>query len=77
MAARGTAVLLVEQNVKLVQQLCQRACVLAHGTGQATPAPSTTCWGARVADAYLGGLDLIEDEPNPTTPTAPHEEAPT
>ena len=31
-AASGTAILLVEQNVKLVQSLCQRAWVLAHGT---------------------------------------------
>ena len=64
-AASGTAILLVEQNVKLVQSLCQRAWVLAHGTVKDSGPVAELLEGARVADAYLGGLDLIEDDDLP------------
>ena len=63
----GTAVLLVEQNVKLVQQLCERAFVLAHGSVRDAGPVDALLAGATVADAYLGGLDLIED-PRPDRP---------
>lgn len=63
--ADGTAVLLVEQNVKLVQALCEIAFVLAHGSVRDSGRVSDLLAGARVADAYLGGLDLLEaDEPH-------------
>ena len=78
-AASGTAVLLVEQNVKLVQSLCQRAWVLAHGTVKDAGAVAELLEGARVADAYLGGLDLLEDDEPTTDDHAPprYEEVPT
>ena len=62
-AAAGTAVLLVEQNVKLVQSLCEHAYVLAHGSVRADGPVDELMHGATVADAYLGGLDVLEDEP--------------
>ena len=59
--ADGTAVLLVEQNVKLVQSLCERAWVLAHGSVRDSGTVSSLLRDARVEDAYLGGLDLLEE----------------
>ena len=60
-AAAGTSVLLVEQNVKLVQTLCDQAWVLAHGSVRDAGRVDELLAGARVADAYLGGLDVLED----------------
>ncbi len=59
-AADGTAVLLVEQNVKLVQSLCANAWVLAHGQVRDSGPVSELLSGVRVADAYLGGIDVID-----------------
>ena len=61
-AADGTAVLLVEQNVELVQSLCERAVVLAHGAVRESGDVSELLQGATVADAYLGGLELLEGD---------------
>jgi ABC-type branched-subunit amino acid transport system ATPase component/alpha-beta hydrolase superfamily lysophospholipase len=69
-ATSGTAVLLVEQNVRLVQTLCEHAFVLAHGSVRHAGAVADLLAGATVADAYLGGLDLIED---PATTLHPKE----
>ncbi len=57
----GTSVLLVEQNVKLVQSLCEHAWVLAHGSVRDSGSVSDLLHGARVADAYLGGLKILEE----------------
>jgi branched-chain amino acid transport system ATP-binding protein len=70
LAASGTAILLVEQNVKLVQTLCQRAWVLAHGTVKDFGPVTELLAGARVADAYLGGLELLEND-DPTNGSTP------
>ena len=59
----GTAVLLVEQNVKLVQVLCETAWVLAHGQVRDSGSVSELLSGVRVADAYLGGLDVTDQAP--------------
>lgn len=62
----GTAVLLVEQNVKLVQTLCASAWVLAHGQVRDHGPVSDLLSGVRVADAYLGagpGEDALPDTP--------------
>lgn len=60
-SAQGTAILLVEQNVRLVQSLCDTAWVLAHGQVKDHGPVSELLAGVRVADAYLGGLSLTED----------------
>ena len=74
-AKNGTAMLLVEQNVKLVQSLCDQAWVLAHGSVKDSGPVSDLLEGARVADAYLGGLDIIEDTELPANdPPRPHHE---
>lgn len=62
-ADAGTALLLVEQNVKLVQSLCDTAWVLAHGQVKDYGSVSELLSGVRVADAYLGGLPLTEEAP--------------
>ena len=61
--AEGTAVLLVEQNVKLVQSLCESAWVLAHGEVKDSGRVSDLLSGVRVADAYLGGLAVTGEAP--------------
>ncbi len=62
-AESGTAVLLVEQNVKLVQALCQDAWVLAHGQVRDFGPVAELLSGVRVADAYLGGLAVTDETP--------------
>jgi branched-chain amino acid transport system ATP-binding protein len=62
-AADGTAVLLVEQNVKLVQSLCRTAWVLAHGQVKDSGPVEELLSGVRVADAYLGGLEVTGEAP--------------
>lgn len=67
----GRSVVLVEQNVKLVQELCDSAWVLAHGTVRDSGPVDELLAGARVTDAYLGGLDVIEgDGPSGTETTS-------
>lgn len=70
-ARTGTAMLLVEQNVKLVQSLCDQAWVLAHGSVKDSGPVGELLEGARVADAYLGGLEILEDDEPVTTPEPP------
>jgi branched-chain amino acid transport system ATP-binding protein len=60
--AAGTSIVLVEQNVKLVQDLCAHAWVLAHGSVRDSGPVGELLAGARVTDAYLGGLDVIEGD---------------
>ena len=57
----GPAVLLVEQNVKLVRALCENAWVLVHGQVKDHGPVGELLAGVRVADAYLGGLPLTEE----------------
>jgi branched-chain amino acid transport system ATP-binding protein len=61
----GTAVLLVEQNVKLVQSLCTDAYVLARGQVKESGPVAELLSGVAVADAYLGGLELTDEAPLP------------
>ena len=61
--AEGAAILLVEQNVKLVQALCDTAWVLAQGQVKDSGPVSELLSGVRVADAYLGGLAVTGEAP--------------
>lgn len=61
--ADGTAVLLVEQNVKMIQSLCQSAWVLARGEVRDSGPVAELLSGVKVADAYLGGLDVTGEAP--------------
>jgi branched-chain amino acid transport system ATP-binding protein len=70
-AADGTAVLLVEQNVALVQALCDTAWVLAHGQVRDSGPVSELLSGVRVADAYLGGLEVTGEAPLGAPPPGP------
>ena len=63
MVLDGTAVLLVEQNVKMVQSLCDTAWVLAHGQVKDSGPVAELLSGVRVADAYLGGLAVTGEAP--------------
>jgi branched-chain amino acid transport system ATP-binding protein len=62
-ADEGTAVLLVEQNVKLVRSLCTTAWVLAHGRVTDAGPVAELLSGVVVADAYLGGLAVTGEAP--------------
>ena len=53
-AGDGTAVLLVEQNVRLVQALCSTAWVLAHGEVVAAGQVTDLLQSGSVSAAYLG-----------------------
>ncbi|MFC0039898.1 ABC transporter ATP-binding protein [Actinomadura rayongensis] len=53
-AAEGTAMLLVEQNVRLVRKLCSTAYVLAHGRVTASGPVDELFDADAVSDAYLG-----------------------
>lgn len=80
-AAEGTAILLVEQNVKLVQSLCETAWVLAHGEVKDSGLVSDLLSGVRVADAYLGGLAVtgeapLDDAGSSNAAGSPHAAAP-
>ncbi|SDC91140.1 ABC transporter ATP-binding protein [Actinokineospora iranica] len=50
----GTAVVLVEQNVRLVRHLCDTAYVLAHGKVAASGPVTALLRDSAVSDAYLG-----------------------
>lgn len=52
---RGTTVLLVEQNVKMVAELCATAWVLARGQIQSHGPTEELMRDVALADAYLGG----------------------
>jgi branched-chain amino acid transport system ATP-binding protein len=53
--ADGTAVLLIEHDVKLVMGLCDRVAVLDYGKKIAEGAPAEVRRSAAVIEAYLGG----------------------
>ena len=53
-AARGTTVVLVEHNMKLVMEVSQHVSVLDHGRKLAEGAPHEVSRDARVVEAYLG-----------------------
>jgi len=53
--ADGTAVLLIEHDVKLVMGLCDRVAVLDYGKKIAEGAPTEVRRSAAVIEAYLGG----------------------
>ncbi|GHH59342.1 ABC transporter ATP-binding protein [Kitasatospora indigofera] len=60
-ARAGTAVLLVEQNVRLVRQLCSTAWVIAHGEITAHGTVAELFAAGAVSDAYLGKATVPPD----------------
>jgi branched-chain amino acid transport system ATP-binding protein len=52
--ASGVTVLLVEHNIELVMQICQRLVVLDHGVKIADGEPAAVVNHAHVQEAYLG-----------------------
>lgn len=65
-AAEGTAVLLVEQDVRLVELLCRDAWLLAHGEVAAHGPVADLIRAGAVTDAYLGATGSTA--PRATTP---------
>ncbi len=55
LAADGIAVLLIEHNMRLVMEVCDRIYVLASGELLAQGTPAAVRREARVIEAYLGG----------------------
>jgi ABC-type branched-subunit amino acid transport system ATPase component len=51
---RGTTFLLVEHNMDVVMDICQRIVVLDHGEKIAEGVPETIQKNKRVLDAYFG-----------------------
>jgi len=51
---RGVTVLLVEHDMKLVMDICQRLCVINFGTKIAEGHPKEICRNTEVIEAYLG-----------------------
>ncbi|MDT0309977.1 ABC transporter ATP-binding protein [Streptomyces sp. DSM 44917] len=64
-ARDGTAMVLVEQNVRLVERLCSTAYVLAHGQVTASGPVDELIGGDAVSDAYLGTGDRPAAGPQP------------
>ncbi|MDR5881555.1 ABC transporter ATP-binding protein [Caballeronia sp. LZ032] len=52
--ASGVAILLIEHNMKLVMELCDRIAVLAHGSMITTGTPDAVRRDERVIRSYLG-----------------------
>jgi branched-chain amino acid transport system permease protein len=57
-AADGIAVILIEHNVRLVLQTCDRVSVVNFGSRIAEGSPATVARDPRVVDAYLGQAEL-------------------
>ncbi|MFP3986042.1 ABC transporter ATP-binding protein [Streptomyces sp. E11-3] len=62
-ADQGTAILLVEQNVRLVRALCSTAWVLAHGDVTASGPVAHLLETDEISNAYLGAVVGVHDRP--------------
>jgi branched-chain amino acid transport system ATP-binding protein len=68
MAAAGTAVLLVEHDIGLVFDVCDRVSVMAEGQLVASGTPAAMRAEERVARAYLGSAQPSSATPSSATP---------
>jgi branched-chain amino acid transport system ATP-binding protein len=75
-AAEGTAVLLVEQNVTLAFEITHRAYVLQQGRMALSGPSAELADDPRVVAAYLGAEEPSAPEPAAPEPGAPEHDAP-
>ncbi len=69
LARDGLTILLIEHNVGMVLQTCDRIVVLDFGEVLATGTPAEIAGNPAVIEAYLGSAeDLADPEPAPTDP---------
>jgi len=57
---RGTTIVIVDHNVQMMSDLCDRLCVLHHGTRLAFGTPVEVLADPAVVSAYLGAAPAVE-----------------
>lgn len=62
LAGHGVAVILIEHNIEFVMTLCSRLTVIENGKVIAEGPPEEVRHSQAVIEAYLGRLDLVEEQ---------------